>query len=264
MLSLTKLAAWSVPAFAALLFFSQMVAHAGGYRIGRLNAARREVSAEGVSVLVGAFLGLLTFVLALTLNFATSRFYDLRQGTLAEANAIGTAALRAKAVGGQEGDAIARELEEYARLRRDFVAALHEGPSLNSIDARTNVLQGEIWTEVTAIVRAQPTPVNASLMNAVNEVFDTTTAERLLYDLHLPENIFWLMIVMALIGSGTVGYQMAIKGRDPLGLSVLLMLIWTLVTVDILDLGAPRLGGIRTSVSAYEWTLEAIRALPSQ
>jgi hypothetical protein len=39
-------------------------------------------------------LGLLAFVLALTLSFANSRFSERIQGTLNEANAIGTAWLR--------------------------------------------------------------------------------------------------------------------------------------------------------------------------
>ncbi len=62
---------------------------------------------EGVGVLVGGLLGLLAFVLALTLSFASERFNERRSGTLAEANAIGTAWLRAKAIGQPRGDEIA-------------------------------------------------------------------------------------------------------------------------------------------------------------
>jgi len=49
---------------------------------------------EGVGVLVGSLLGLLAFVLALTLSFASERFNERRLGTLAETNAIGTAWLK--------------------------------------------------------------------------------------------------------------------------------------------------------------------------
>jgi hypothetical protein len=36
----------------------------------------------------------------------------------------------------------------------------------------------------------------------------------------------------------------------------LLTAVWTAVIVVILDLSAPRLGAIRTSVEVYDWVLE--------
>lgn len=76
-----------------------------------------------MGVVVGSMRGLLAFVLALTLSFASTRFHERQTGTLAEANAIGTAWLRAKAMSHVRGGAIAHLLEEYARIRRDFVRA---------------------------------------------------------------------------------------------------------------------------------------------
>lgn len=52
-----------------------------------------------MGILVGGFLALLAFVLELTLSFASERFSDRRNATLNEANAIGTAWLRARAIG---------------------------------------------------------------------------------------------------------------------------------------------------------------------
>ena len=73
--------------------------------------------------MVGGLLGLLAFVLALTLSFGSARFEERRQGTLAEANAIGTAWLRAEATGHPRGSEIARLLEDYGRLRKDYLQA---------------------------------------------------------------------------------------------------------------------------------------------
>ena len=55
-------------------------------------------------------LALLAFTMAVTISFAQNRFEDRRAASLAEANAIGTAWLRARAVGGEEGTAIAEQL----------------------------------------------------------------------------------------------------------------------------------------------------------
>src|ERR1700756_3995130 len=95
---LVAIANWSVIAFALLLWVAPMLAHEAGYWIGSRRRARGgEVQAEGVGVVVGGTLSLLAFVLALTLSFANSRFSERVEGTLSEANAIGTAWLRAEA-----------------------------------------------------------------------------------------------------------------------------------------------------------------------
>src|SRR4051795_1915959 len=106
MMLLAEVAAWSMVAFGAILLAAMLAAHEVGAWIGRRQAARRAAPAEGVGVLVGGLLGLLAFVLALTLSFASERFNDRRSGTLAEANAIGTAWLRAKALGQPRSDEI--------------------------------------------------------------------------------------------------------------------------------------------------------------
>jgi hypothetical protein len=68
MTMLAAIADWSVFAFAVLLMAAQMLAHEAGYWLGYRRKARGgEVQAEGVSVVVGGMLGLLAFVLALTL-----------------------------------------------------------------------------------------------------------------------------------------------------------------------------------------------------
>lgn len=94
MFLVAKVASWSIFAFGALLFTVQLIAHEIGRWLGRRHVVRNRVSTEGIGVLVGGMLGLLAFVLALTLSFSADRFYERRQGTLAEANAIGAAWLR--------------------------------------------------------------------------------------------------------------------------------------------------------------------------
>jgi hypothetical protein len=42
-------------------------------------------------------------------------------------------------------------------------------------------------------------------------------------------------------------------------LAGVLALTWTVVIVVILDLAAARIGSLRTSVVAYEWTLQSFR-----
>ena len=61
---------------------------------------------------------------------------------------------------------------------------------------------------------------------------------------------------MALIAMAGLGYQLGLKGQRSHVLATLLTAVWTAVIVVILDLSAPRLGAIRTSVEVYDWILE--------
>lgn len=253
-----KIAEGSVLAFAVLLFAAQIIAHGLGFWLGKRDQAW-QVNPEAVGVVTGGMLGLLAFVLALTLSFANSRFSEHREGSLVEANAIGTAWLRAKAVGGPHADAIAGLLEDYARIRADFVRAGRDEAVIDGLVQRSNALQSRMWGHVTAIVREAPNPVTTSLMAALNDTFDAATKERFAYHITLPAQLFWLLIGMTLLSMSCLGYQFGLKKRASHVLVILLTLTWTWVIIEILDLASARLGYIRTGAAVYEWTIQGFK-----
>ncbi|MEP9352800.1 hypothetical protein ABLE93_04275 [Xanthobacter sp. KR7-65] len=252
------IAEFSMAAFGFLLFIAQLAAHRIGLWIGARHAACQP-NPEAVGVVVGGMLGLLAFVLALTLSFANSRFTEHRQGGLEEANAIGTAWLRAKAVGGPRGEAIAQLLGEYGQLRADFVKADRDQTLIDALNQRSGVLQGQMWGHVTAIVREQPNPVTSALMTALNDTFDAGTKERFAYHITLPPQLFWLLMGLTLLSMGCLGYQFGLKHRSFPVLVLILTLMWTWVIVEILDLASARLGSIRTGSAVYDWTLQGFK-----
>ena len=239
--------------------FFQLGAHEVGYWLGRRRAAQRGAQADSVSVVVGGMLALLAFVLALTLSFANNSFSERRAGTLAEANAIGTAWLRANAIGHPRGSEVARLLEEYTHLRIDFIRAENDPAELDKMNRRTNALQTEIWGHASAIARERQDPVVVSLMAALNDTFDMTTAARFAYGLRLPPQLAWLLFGMALISMAALGYQVGLRGNPSHSMAALLTLMWTAVIVVILDLASPRIGSLRTSAAVYEWTLQGFQ-----
>lgn len=260
MTELAAIANWSVFAFAMLLWLAQMLAHEAGYWVGTRHRARgEEVQAEGVGVVVGGMLSLLAFVLALTLSFANSRYSERVQGTLNEANAIGTAWLQAEAIGHVRGPEIARLLEEYTRLRREFVSEGLDQSAIAELNQRTNALQSKIWRHMAAIIREQPNPVSTSLMAALNDAFDQAAVERFAYYLRLPSPIFWLLIGMTLLGMAALGFQLGLTGKQVHIMVAFLSIMWTVVIVDILDLASPRIGAFRASAAAYDWTLQGFK-----
>jgi hypothetical protein len=254
---LAQPASWNLLAFALVLFLMQFAARSAGYWLGERHSARHGTGdAEGVGLVVGGMLALLGFVLALTLSFGSTRFDERRKGTLAEANAISTAWLRAQAVGHVEGTEIAGLLEEHARVRRDYVLAPRTSPSLKQSTEETSRLQTEIWDRLTSLTQERSDPLVVSLMEALNTVFDMATTERFAHESRVPPSLFWLLIGMAHLSMGALGYQLGLKGQKSHGMTALLTAVWTAVIVVILDLSAPRLGAIRTSVDVYDWLLQ--------
>lgn len=245
--------------FGATLLILQYLAREAGLWAGQRRAARQREEVEGVGVIVGGMLGLLAFVLALTLSFANARYQERRDGTMQEANAIGTAWLRAEAIGHPRAGEIARLLETYASVRRDFIAAPADEGRIAAITARSDALQAEIWGHVAAIVREQPSPVTASLMSAVNDVFDRTGEQRLTFAGGIPPTLFWLLVGMTLAGMAGLGYQLGLRGLRLRAISLVLILMWSVVMTTILDLGSPRLGDVRASTAPMDWTIEGFR-----
>ena len=187
---LAAIADWSVFAFALLLLAAQMLAHEAGYWFGWHRGARRRGARRRCRYRrrrharpVGVRSGADTVVRQHPLQRAC-------QGTLAEANAIGTAWLRAEAIGHVRGPEIAKLLEEYAQVRRDFVSERRDRSEIDEFNQRTNALQSKIWGHMAAIVREQPNTVSTSLMAALNDAFDQATAERFAYYLRFRHRYF--------------------------------------------------------------------------
>lgn len=259
MMLLADLAAWSLLAFSALLFLVQLAAQEFGQFLGRRHRARISGKAEGVGVVVGGMLGLLAFVLALTLSFSNTRFNERRTGSLQEANAIGTAWLRAEAIGDPRGVAIAQLLRQYTELRIEFIQAERNHALLERVQHSTDALQAKIWGNMAGIVRDKPTPAAVALQDSLNDVFDAATAERFAYAFALPPQLFWLLIGLILLSMTALGYQLGLAGTPVRMLALLLTVTWTIIIVDILDLAAPRVGEFRTSAIAYQWTLQSFK-----
>ena len=253
---LAELAEANLPLSFTVLFVAQMLARELGQAIGRRHAARERARPEGVNVVVGGMLALLAFVLALTLSFANGRFQERRDGMLKEANAIGSAWGRAQALGEARGLEIARLLESYLAVRREFVEAPPDRAKVDAINRRSQALQGEIWTKLSAIVRERPDPLAVAVLTGVEEAFGAASATRFAFDTHLPPQLFWLLIGMSVASMAALGYEIGLRGQTLRVLCALLIAMWTMVIIDVLDLNSARIGSRGNDASIYGWVQE--------
>ncbi|WP_395697466.1 hypothetical protein [Methylocella sp.] len=180
-----SLAETSLGVLALALFACLALAAEVGFHIGRLQARRRPDHKTREGTLVSGMLGLVAFSLGVTISIAQSRHEARRVEVVQEANSIGAAWLRAKLVGGEDGEAIAAEVEDYANVRLAYTT-LDFGGDETALIARTDALQDEIWAKATRIARAAPTAVSASLAAALDDMFSQTLAQRAAFESRVP------------------------------------------------------------------------------
>jgi hypothetical protein len=251
------------PVILCLLILVTGIGYKSGKRRGNA-ASDTEKLEKTAGTIAGAMLALLGFILAIALSMADSHFESRRKLVLDEANAIGTARLRALTIGGENGTEIARLLVDYARLRTDFFAAGNDQIGLNAVYRKTADLQQRIWQEASAIARNNPTPISAILLSSLNEVFDIASTRRWAFEVRVPSYIISLLLLFALLAMGMMGYYFGICGVHHPILSSLLFLAFTIAILLVMDLNRPRSGVIQAEQSPMNWLLEDASPQPTK
>jgi hypothetical protein len=231
-----------------------------GFFVGRWRGRRHPPDDHDqamVGTLSAGMLSLLAFVLGLSVSYAQGRFEVRRDLVVTEANAIGTSWLRARAIGGPDGDAIAAGIYDFAKTRLAFTKANHDEP-IEALNEQTAEEAGIIWTHVRSLTRQQPTPITASLTASLNEMIDDAQAQRFAFLGDPPGAMFDMMIVGSLLAIGAMGYEMGLRGRRQAVLTALLLLMWTGAIVITFDLMRPRMGEARPDPRPLEWTIHDI------
>jgi hypothetical protein len=239
------------------LFVSLMIATEIGYRLGRQAVTRNSAKAtelSGISTLTAGMAGLLAFTLGLSISFGQSRFEARRNLVLTEANAIGTAWLRAKLIDGDEGAVISKKIEDFARTRLAFTTASLDLDTAPLI-ARANALQAEIWQPLQVVARRAPNTITTALVNALNEMFDDATAQQFAYQSRVPPSIMLGLFCGGILSIGALGYQFGLQGGRQTVLSTLLLTMWSGGMLLIVDLQHPRIGTIRVDASPLIWVI---------
>ena len=242
------------------LFLTLTMASEIGFRFGRWRGARPgadKAEHATTATLTSGMVALLAFILGLTINFAQNRFEVRRDLVVSEANFIATAWLRARVVGGPEGEAIAAHVRHYAQIRLDFTRATSAKAADGLNDAASQEAD-EIWRHTGEVARAAPTPITASLISALNEMFDSAQAQRFAFLGEAPAMMLEMMMLGAMLAIGALGYETGLHGpRQPV-LTSLLLVMWTAGMVLTLDLNRPRLGAIGVDARPLVWTIEEI------
>ena len=219
-----------------------------GFRLGVWWQAREPGEQEGpTDMLVGSLLGLMAFVLAITLGLATDR-HDARRGlVVAEANAIATAYQRADYLPPAEAARLKALLRAYLPVR--IVTDPAEVPA--NI-ARSAELARQMWAIEVAAAQAGDNPdLIASLGEALNEIV-AVGQQRVVAGVYarVPRTIMYLLLAGSALSLAMVGYSAGIKGRRSVLSAAVLILTLGVVTILVVDLDRPQEGFLTVSQQA--------------
>jgi hypothetical protein len=213
-----------------------------GYRAGsrRLFApADADVSSQ-TGAIQGAILGLLGLLLAFSFAAAGTRFLERQDLITREANAIGTAVLRADLLGEPERSELRAALRDYTKRRLEvskkvrFVMDPADAVAFQQMHTR-------IWNAARAGVAARPTALLA-VLNPVNELIDLHTTRLAASRKHLPIPVLGLLVVCSAIATSITGYACGIADRRRSPSSIALALLIGAALWITIDLDYPRIG----------------------
>lgn len=232
------LAAWDAsPLWGVLLFTIVLVLLSieAGYALASRRRALAGDIRDGSAGAVGALLGLLAFLLALTFSSSASRFDARRQLLLDEVNAIGTTWLRAGLVADPQRSELRQLLRKYVSNRVELARNPDRIPE--AIE-RSEALHEQLWAQVAAAADADPhSEIVGRLMESTNEVIDLHTNRVTFGTLYRIPIVIWAALyVVAVLSMTSVGFQFGLGGSRNLPMSLFLALTFSAVIGLIADL----------------------------
>jgi hypothetical protein len=207
---------------------------------------------EDFSVLLAASLTLLGLIIGFSFSMATGR-YDLRKNLEEEeANAIGTAYLRADLLPASDAVQIRTLLRQYTDLRVQFYKT-RKGPELDRINNQTSALQNQLWAAVSGPANTQPTSVRALAVSGMNDVINSQGYTQAAWWNRIPPAAWALMAFIAIFCNLLFGY--GVHRKDP-RLFLVLPIVVAISFLLIADIDSPRSGLIHVRPI----NLESLRA----
>jgi hypothetical protein len=168
---------------------------------------------------VGASLGLLAFMLAFTFGTAATSYNKRKDVIVEEANAIGTAFLRADLVPAAERAQIRPLLREYVGLRIGREQDVQDDALLvlmkvSEAVVRSEKIQQNLWSIGVAIARENPTAISSLYLQSINMLIDVHQKRLAVVLYHRMPSIFWIAIYcLAVLAMLMAGYDAGLASK---------------------------------------------------
>lgn len=238
--------------FAIALVAQWGAAFTGDFLRRRIRPLKKDERADFDTVLA-ASLTLLALIIGFSFSMAVSRYDQRKNDEEAEANAIGTAYLRADLLPTENAARVRQLLRLYVDQRIDFYR--NKAPSTN-VGNDPKSVQDELWSTVARAGAAQPNPILALTVSGMNEVFNTQADARAARLNRIPTAAWALMVLIAIFSNLLLGYRDRSSGSLAL---LVLPVIASIAFFLIADIDSPYLGVISVVPHNLMSTAEAMK-----
>lgn len=183
-----------------------------GHWLGRGGTDHR---GENVATLKAAILGLLALMIGFTFAMAQTRFEVRREAVLNEANAIGTAALRARLLPPPHNTETLELLREYMNARLRVTRRAPTPSDTNAAVKEANTLQEALWKQARAVAAKTDAMVPTGLfIQALNEMIDSQAKRVAAVRSRVPNIVLLALYATAAVAIGYASYGRALEGRN--------------------------------------------------
>ena len=247
-----------------IVFLGSIAAFFVAIETGHLVGAKVEKGAN-VSTLEASVLGLLALMIGFTFSMALNRFEARRDALVSEANAIGTATLRARLLPAPYDGESLKLFRDYARIRVNFGEREQSAPENVEALQRSREIQEALWRQAQAASVKDNAMVPTGLyIQALNQVFDDQQKRLTIIRNRVPNIVFVGLYSVAVTALWLTGYASAIDRRHWRRPTYVAGLLVAGVILLIQDLDRPSGGFITVSQQPMTDTAQALEGYVSQ
>lgn len=224
-----------------------------GFWVGRRRARRAAEDVAGQGKIAEACLAVTGLLLAFSFAAAYTKYEARRQMVVAEANAIGTFAIRANLLPEAAAASVKSDLKEYVRLHLEIVRIKFDRPRQIEIDRRLTALQSSVQDTVLGSLQEPSMRMLAvPLLGSMNQMFDDYE-ERIATGLdHVPTAVVALLMAVCITSAILLGRSQGLVDKKPLLITLVFLLLVAFIVYVTLDLDQPAHGLSRTSQITME------------
>lgn len=237
--------------YALLLFVIMLICIWLGAKTGKKKAQRKGYTEnESNKTIFGSVFGLLAFLLAFTFGMGGSRYEARRSASIAEANAIGTAILRADLYPEEQRKDFRADFKDYLQARIDYLSCQRDDPKMPQYAAAQQKASTNLWNRTMKLSVNAPSIIPSNQMiPALNEMFDSATANDYSELMKVPQSIVTMLFILSFVSAFFMGYLSGEKGKIDWYIAAGFCFLSAIVIYITLDLDRPRRGLIQLDVS---------------
>ncbi len=230
-----------------IIFLASIVALVAASEMGH-RLGLRAAGEANVSTLEASVLGLLALMLSFTFAMSLTRFDARRDALLTEANAIGTAALRAGLLPAPHAAESLKLFRDYVQVRLDLTKRVPTPAEFDAAIARSNAIQTALWRQAKAALAKDNAMAPTGLyIQALNETFDSQEKRLTAFRTRVPSIALMALYGISIVAIGFAAYASGLERRSwRLPVYVMAFLVAAVILL-IQDIDRPSSGFVAVS-----------------